>query len=99
MNHFYFSVINTRNIASKTKSFVAMTAACMEEKGLLNLDAPISSFYPGWDFERPLDADSIDLIKVLSHNHQIRNGGLQFRLAFYTPLFLHCIILKPGNFA
>ena len=90
-------------LASKTKSFTGMATASLEAKNLIDLEASLSSFFPEWELSPPLDAQKINLIKLLSHNHSINNGGLQYRQAFidHLPLDDQVRILfdfsRPGD--
>src|SRR5687768_9899595 len=53
-------------IASTTKSFTALAAAVLAEKGQLNLDAMLSTYLPDAKFTPPLSADSINLRQLLT---------------------------------
>jgi CubicO group peptidase (beta-lactamase class C family) len=70
-------------IASATKSFTGLAAAILAQRGVWNLDAPLSRYLPGIALRSPLSADSISIRSLLSHTHGIANGGpLTTRLAY-----------------
>lgn len=69
-------------IASMTKPLVCLAAAQLEEQGLINLDDPLSLYYPEWEFNQSIDYTNISLVDLMSHTHPINNGGLQYRIAF-----------------
>lgn len=73
-------------LASTTKSLLGMAAARLEHRGLIDLNAPLSTYYPTWDFYPPLQAQDIQLTDLLSHNHNIRPEGISFQLAYINPL-------------
>lgn len=70
-------------IASSTKSFTALAAAILHERGELDLDASLSSYLPSVRLADGLDADEITLRDLLTHTHGIGNTGpVTFRLAY-----------------
>ena len=69
-------------IASTTKSLMGMAAAQLEHQGLVELDNPLGNFYTNRNFLPPLDATKLSLVNLFSHKHNLRNGGLQYHLAF-----------------
>ncbi len=73
-------------IASKTKSFTGMAAAMLENKGKIDLNATLASFYPDLELTPPLDANKIRLVDLLSHQHGINNSGIQYQSAFIDQL-------------
>ena len=48
-------------IASSTKSFTALAMLMMEEKGILDLDASLASYFPKSKFKPELNADKVNL--------------------------------------
>jgi CubicO group peptidase (beta-lactamase class C family) len=71
-------------IASTTKSFTALAAALLDEQGLIDLDASLSSYIPSLAFRSPLSADKISLRDLLTHTHGIRQtfGPVVVRTAY-----------------
>lgn len=67
-------------IASSTKSFFALTAAMLDHKGLIDIDAPLSDYLPQVKFPPALAADTIKLRSLLTHTHGIGEGPLDFRM-------------------
>jgi CubicO group peptidase (beta-lactamase class C family) len=68
-------------IASSTKSFTALLAALLAERGVLDLDAPVAS-YLGVAFETPAGVPLITVRDLLTHESGIENEGLVFRTAY-----------------
>ncbi len=62
-------------IASTTKSFTALAAAQLAERGELDLDAPLSRYLPQLELKPPLSADKISLRELLTHTHGIADDG------------------------
>lgn len=69
-------------IASSTKSFTALVALLLAERGLVDLDAPITSYAPEFTLPAPLDASRVTLRRLLSHRAGFESGPLSFRTAF-----------------
>ena len=70
-------------IASSTKSFTALAAATLHERGELDLDAPLTDYLPEVELAEGLDPAEITLRDLLTHTHGIANTGpVTFRLAF-----------------
>ncbi len=70
-------------IASSTKSFTALAAAILHERGELDLDASLAHYLPDVTLGGGLDPTSITLRDLLTHTHGIANTGpVSFRLAF-----------------
>ncbi len=71
-------------IASVTKSFVSFLAKILEEKGVLDLNIPITK-YLGNDFKfenNNLDASKINIIDLLTHQSKIINDAITWRTAY-----------------
>ena len=69
-------------IASTTKSFTGLAAAILAQRGVWNLDAPVSRYLPELRLKAPLDPDSITIRSLLTHTHGIASGVVDTRLAF-----------------
>jgi CubicO group peptidase (beta-lactamase class C family) len=69
-------------IASTTKSFTGLAAAILAQRGVWDLDAPVSRYLPQLRLKAPLDPDSITLRSLLTHTHGIASGVVDTRLAF-----------------
>ncbi|HEX2207259.1 MAG TPA: serine hydrolase domain-containing protein [Longimicrobium sp.] len=69
-------------IASSTKSFTGTLAAMLDQRGVIDLDAPLSRYLPELRMNAPLSADSITLRSLLTHTSGLRNPPVVFRTAF-----------------
>jgi len=69
-------------IASTTKSFTGLAAAVLAQRGVWNLDAPLSRYLPEVRLKAPLDPDSISIRSLLTHTHGVGGGPVDTRLAF-----------------
>lgn len=69
-------------IASSTKSFMGLTMALLERKGMIDLDWTLAELAPDVAFAPELRAREITLRHLLSHSHGLSNWPIQFRLAF-----------------
>jgi CubicO group peptidase (beta-lactamase class C family) len=69
-------------IASSAKPFFGLTAALLDHKELIDLDAPLSTYLPGVKLQPPLSLDTIKLRSLLTHTHGIGEGPVNFRLSF-----------------
>ena len=69
-------------IASSAKPFLALTAALLDHKSVIDLDAPLSSYLPEVKLQSPLSADNIKLRNLLTHSHGIAEGPVDFRMGF-----------------
>lgn len=70
-------------IASTTKAFTGLTASLLAQRGVWNLDGPLSRYLPGVRLKTPLSPDSISIRSLLTHTHGIANSGpLPVRLAY-----------------
>ncbi|MDX1579315.1 MAG: serine hydrolase domain-containing protein, partial [Gemmatimonadota bacterium] len=70
-------------IASSTKSFTALAASILHERGELDLDAPLSRYLPRAELHEDLDPDAITLRDLLTHTHGIAGvGPIVFRTAY-----------------
>ncbi len=75
-------------IASSTKSFTALAAALLDLDGVIDLDAPITRYTAGVEFDPALDADHVTLRELLAHTHGFENRPISARAAFtgeHTP--------------
>jgi CubicO group peptidase (beta-lactamase class C family) len=96
------------HIASTTKSFTALTASLLANRGMLDLDAPLSRYLPGVALAPPLSPDQVTLRDLLSMTHGIDGDGpVTFRTAFsgeFTNdlllqlLRLHAPLANAGKF-
>ena len=69
-------------IASSTKSFTGMLAGILDQRGTIDLDAPLSRYLPELRMNAPLSADSITLRALLTHTSGLSNEPVVFRTAF-----------------
>lgn len=69
-------------IASSAKPFFALTAALLDDKKQIDLDAPLSSYLPDVKLQSPLSSDSIKLRNLLTHSHGIAEGPVDVRMGF-----------------
>lgn len=69
-------------IASSTKSFTGTLAAVLHQRGVIDLDAPLSRYLPELRLNPPLSADSVTLRSLLTHTSGLRNEPVVFRTAF-----------------
>lgn len=67
-------------IASSTKPFFALTAALLDHKGLIDLDAHLSTYLPQARLQSPLTTEAIKLRSLLTHTHGIAGGPVDFRM-------------------
>jgi len=70
-------------LASESKAQTAMAAAVLATEGRLDLDDPITRWFPGLTFPDSLaPADSTTLRNLLSHTPRFLNGGVNFYTTF-----------------
>ena len=74
-------------IASTTKAFTGLTAAILDDRGTLDLDAPLSRYVPDVRLQRPLSAEAITIRALLTHTHGISNDGPVVWRTAYTGEF------------
>ncbi|HKY45792.1 MAG TPA: serine hydrolase [Pyrinomonadaceae bacterium] len=67
-------------IASSAKPFFSLTAALLDHKNQIDLDAPLSSYLPDAKLQSPLSAENIKLRNLLTHSHGIAEGPVDFRM-------------------
>lgn len=67
-------------IASSAKPFFSLTAALLDHKNQIDLDAPLSSYLPDAKLQSPLSAENIKLQNLLTHSHGIAEGPIDFRM-------------------
>lgn len=78
-------------IASNTKAFTGLVAAILDERGQLDLDAPLATYLPEAAFSADIDAKRLTLRHLLAHTGPLDNGPIVFRTAFsgeHTPELL-----------
>jgi len=73
-------------IASSTKSFTALAMLMLEEKGIIDLDASLASFFPESKFKPELNADKVNLRDLLYHTSGLENNNITFSKA-YTGIY------------
>jgi len=87
-------------IASSTKSFTALAAAMLDQRGELDLDAPLSQLLPDAEFHPQIEPEQITLQSLLTHTHGINNSGpVTFRCAYsgqHTADLLHRLLAYHG---
>lgn len=69
-------------IASVTKSFVGLLAARLDAEGVLSLDATLKGLWPELRLPEPIDAASITMRDLLTHNFGFENDPLVVRTAY-----------------
>ena len=67
-------------IASSTKSYVSLLAAVLANRGVVDLDAPITKYLP--ELTLPAGAGRVTLRTLLSHTSGIANDAIVMRTAF-----------------
>ena len=67
-------------IASSTKPFFALTAALLDHRSVIDLDAPLSNYLPQAKLQSPFTTDTIKLRSLLTHTHGIADGPVDFRM-------------------
>jgi CubicO group peptidase (beta-lactamase class C family) len=67
-------------IASSAKPFFALTAALLDHKTQIDLDAPLTKYLPEVKLQSPLSAENITLRNLLTHAHGIAEGPIDFRM-------------------
>ena len=78
-------------IASSTKSYVGLLAAVMAQRGVVDLDAPITKYLPEVKFAEDIKSENVTLRALLSHRAGIKNDAIVSRTAFtgeHTPAML-----------
>lgn len=81
-------------IASTTKAITATAVIALADRGLIDLNAPITAYVPELRFQPPLDADAVTVHDLLTMTHGIRQGlgPVVFRTAF-TGDFTHAQLI------
>ena len=69
-------------LASTSKSFTGFGIALLADRGVLRLDAPITSLLPGVAWNPEVHADSLTLANFLSHTHHINDNAVVQSAAF-----------------
>ena len=69
-------------IASSTKSFTSLAMLMLEEKGILDLDKSIASYFPEVDFKPELNMDKVNLRDLLYHTSGLENNNITFKTAY-----------------
>jgi len=82
-------------LASSTKSFTALLAAVLANRGVLNLDAPLSRYLPDLRLPPERPADSVTLRQLLTHTMGFSNEAVVVRTAYtgeHTPAQLLALL-------
>ena len=70
-------------IASTTKSFTALAATILKEKGLLDFNKSLADYFPKVNFPDSIQADKIKIPDLLGHTSGIDNcADMTFKLAY-----------------
>ena len=69
-------------IASVTKTFTALAASLLAERGVLDLNSTLAQHAPGLTLDPAIHADSVRLVNLLTHTAGLANGALTTRLAY-----------------
>ncbi len=81
-------------IASTTKSFTALAASLLAERGEIDLDASVNRYLPSVAWHPSLSPASITLRNLLTMTHGIRPGGPVDLRTAYTGEFTHADLLR-----
>lgn len=71
-------------IASSTKALTATAVVLLAERGVLELDAPVTRYLPDLRLKPPLDAGEITIWSLLTLTHGIEDGGPVVHRTAYT---------------
>lgn len=80
-------------IASSSKSMVGLTWALLAERGEVDLDMPITKFWPGLRFSGPIAASDVSIRDLLTHRSGLDNTPILFRTS-YTGQQTHDILVS-----
>ncbi|MEJ2335398.1 MAG: serine hydrolase [Gemmatimonadales bacterium] len=69
-------------IASTTKALTGLAAARLDNRGVIDLDAPIGVALPQAHFPPGYDASSVTVRDFLTHTHGLAQSPSSFRIAF-----------------
>lgn len=69
-------------IASQTKSFIALLAARLDERGVLPLETTLAQVWPQLKLPAPADPAKITMSDLLSHQEQLKTDTLNFLTAY-----------------
>ena len=64
-------------VYSISKTYLAVVALRLKEKGLLNLDAPLSTYLPQDVLKRLANADKITIRQLMNHSSGLRNHTVE----------------------
>jgi CubicO group peptidase (beta-lactamase class C family) len=67
-------------VASSTKSYTALLAALLADRGVVNLDVPIRTYLP--DLRLPAARADVTLRQLLTHRSGLGNEGVVYRTAY-----------------
>lgn len=67
-------------IASSTKSYTALLAALLADRGTVDLDAPIRTYLP--ELRLPAERAGVTLRELLTHRSGLGNAGIVYRTAY-----------------
>jgi CubicO group peptidase (beta-lactamase class C family) len=69
-------------IASTTKSFTGTAAKMLADEKIIDLDAPIKTYFPDLVLPAPLSTAQISMRDLLTHRSGIRNDAIALRTAY-----------------
>ena len=69
-------------VASTSKSFTGFGTALLAQRGVIKLDAPITTLLPGVKWPADARADSLTLLQFLSHTHGLNDNAVVQSAAF-----------------
>lgn len=69
-------------IASSTKSFTSLAMLMLEDKGILDLDKSLASYFSEGEFDADLNADKVNLRDLLYHTSGLENNNITFSKAY-----------------
>ena len=87
-NHQKVEANDSFYIASSTKPLVALAAMRLAEKGMLDLEKSLSSYFPEVAFAAEVQADKIKLTHLINHTSGIDNYAIAHSAAYtglHTP--------------
>ncbi len=72
-------------LASVSKPISATLTALLEQRGLLNVNDPVSRYLPNFSLNAPKNADSLKIKHVLSHSSGLPRSGFDHLIETFAP--------------
>ena len=73
-------------IASMSKSYTGLLAACLDRKGIFKLDSPLAAVWPDLKMAKGIDPSAITVRQWMVHEAPLANSTLGFRTAYVGPV-------------